>query len=426
MKIYCSGIGGIGLSAYAALQNANGHEVLGSDRTESDLLKNLREQGISAALNQDGTFIPRDVDLFVYSEAIPKDSPERRRAEELGIKMQSYFQALGELSQNHTVIAVCGTHGKSSTVAMASRVFLETGKDPTIVCGTKLKELDGSNWRKGESDIFLLEACEYRRSFLALHPNIVLMTNVDGDHFDAFDSVGDYQEAFVEFLKSLSMDGHVITHLEDKDCARVAKESGKEVLNADTFAMAELSVPGVHMQKNSQLVLALAQILDIPQKEALTELSGYRGCWRRMEIKGEYSDGITVIDDYAHHPREIEATLEAIKGAYPDRRLVCVFQPHMHDRTIKLYADFTKCFSQADLVVITDVYDARSDIEKEKVNVSAFTEDIARESKVEVIYGFDLQKTKSMLKNDILQYNDVLLFLGAGDITNLASEMVYS
>jgi len=424
MKIYCSGIGGIGLSAYAALQNANGHEVLGSDRAESEILQRLREQGISVALNQDGTFIPEDTDLFVYSEAIPKDAPERRRAEELGVKMQSYFEALGELSQNNMVIAVCGTHGKSSTVAMASRVLIEVGRDPTIVAGTKLKELNDSNWRKGESDLFLLEACEYRRSFLALSPNIILMTNVDGDHFDAFDSIEDYQKAFVEFLKSVSMGGQVVTHMEDADCERVSKESGKTTIDADTFPLAELSVPGKHMQQNAQLVIGLAKILDIPQKEALSALAGYTGCWRRMEVKGECCDGVTVIDDYAHHPREIEATIEAAMTAYPDRRLVCVFQPHMHDRTLKLYEDFTKCFKGADLALVTDVYDARSDVETEKVNMSAFIEDIAQESAVASVYGFDLKRTESMLKEDILQTGDVLLCLGAGDITSLACSLV--
>ena len=424
MKIYCSGIGGIGLSAYAALQKANGHEVLGSDRSESEILKKLREQGISITLNQDGTFIPEDIDLFVYSEAIPNDAPERRRAEDLKVKMQSYFAALGELSQNDTVIAVCGTHGKSSTVAMAARVLIEAGKDPTVVAGTKLKELSGSNWRKGESDLFLLEACEYRRSFLALHPNIVLMTNVDGDHFDAFDSIEDYREAFVEFLMSVSMNGQVITHMNDADCERVAKESRKETLDADTFPLAELSVPGKHMKQNAQLVLGLAQVLAISQEEALKALEGYSGCWRRMEVVGTYDDGVTVIDDYAHHPREIEATLEAMRSTYHNRRLVCVFQPHMHDRTIKLYEDFTKCFRDADLVVLTDVYDARSDVETETVNMPVFVEDCDRESGVETIYGFDLQRTESMLKGDILQPEDVLLCLGAGDITNLASSMV--
>ncbi|MBU2213395.1 UDP-N-acetylmuramate--L-alanine ligase [Patescibacteria group bacterium] len=424
MRIYCSGIGGIGLSAYAALQNAYGHEVLGSDRTESDILKKLREHGISVSLNQNGTFIPDDIDLFVYSEAIPKDAPERRRAEDLGVKMQSYFEALGELSQNNTVISVCGTHGKSSTVAMAARVLIEAGKDPTVVCGTKLKELDNSNWRKGKSELFLLEACEYRRSFLVLSPDIILMTNVDGDHFDAFDSIEDYQEAFVEFLKKVSMQGKVITHMRDKDCARVSKKSGKELIDADGLPLPDLSVSGTHMQKNAQLVLGLAQALDIPQEKALKALSGYAGCWRRMEVKGEYGDGITVIDDYAHHPREIEATLAAARSAYPGRRLVCVFQPHMHDRTLKLYEDFKKCFSGADFVVITDVYDARSDVETEKVDMSVFAEDIARESHVETIYDFDLRHTESMLKEDILQTGDVLLCLGAGDITQLAGSLV--
>ncbi|MDP7247930.1 MAG: Mur ligase domain-containing protein, partial [Candidatus Peribacteraceae bacterium] len=152
MKIYCSGIGGIGLSAYAAMQNANGHEVLGSDRAESELLNDLRSQGISISLNQDGTYIPEDVELFVFTEAMPKDAPEMVRARELGVKMQNYFEALGDLSLGFKVIAVCGTHGKSSTVAMAARVLIDAGVDPSVVVGTKLKELDGRNWRKGNSD----------------------------------------------------------------------------------------------------------------------------------------------------------------------------------------------------------------------------------------------------------------------------------
>ena len=156
MKIFCSGIGGIGLSAYAALQHAAGHQVTGSDRSGSVLIDDLRKQGITVTLTQDGSAIPPDADLFVYSEAIAKESPERRRAEELAVQSESYFQALGQLSRGKRVIAVCGTHGKSSTTAMAARVLGDAGLDPTVVVGTKVRELDGRNWRKGTSDIFLV------------------------------------------------------------------------------------------------------------------------------------------------------------------------------------------------------------------------------------------------------------------------------
>ena len=157
MKIYCSGIGGIGLSAYAALQNASGHTVMGSDRAGSALIEDLRSQGMTVFLEQDGSHLPKDLDLFVYSEAIPKDAPERRRASDLGVRQLSYFGALGELSKDFRVIAVCGTHGKSSTVAMAARVLMHAGLDPSVVVGTKLLELQGRNWHRGESDLFLLE-----------------------------------------------------------------------------------------------------------------------------------------------------------------------------------------------------------------------------------------------------------------------------
>ncbi len=191
MKIYCSGIGGIGLSAYAALQKLAGHTVFGSDRSESALLDDLRSQGIGIVLDQSGAAVPKDCDLFVYSEAIPESSPERQKAKEYGSMQKSYPAAVGDLSRGSRLICICGTHGKSSTTAMAARLLIETGKDPTVVVGTKLKELGGRNWRRGKSDIFLLETCEYRNSFHQYSPRIILMTNCDGDHFDVYKDTDD-------------------------------------------------------------------------------------------------------------------------------------------------------------------------------------------------------------------------------------------
>ncbi len=423
MKIYCSGIGGIGLSAYAAMQNVNGHEVFGSDRSESELLDDLRSQGISVGLNQDGTYIPEDIDLFVFTEAMPKDAPEMVRARELNVKMQNYFEALGDLSRDYKVIAVCGTHGKSSTVAMAARVLMDAGVDPSVVVGTKLKELDGRNWRKGNSEYFLLEACEYRGSFLSLSPDIVLMTNADGDHFDAFESVKVYQETFVEFLNLLSGEGIVITHMNDPDCVKIVREAKKEVMDTDSFEYPELGVPGKHMRENAQLVMGLAQIIGIDENEALESLKEYSGCWRRMEVIGTY-EGATVIDDYAHHPREIAATVQSALEAYPDRRILCAFQPHMHDRTLKLYEEFKTCFKGAHELVITDVYDARSDVEKEKVDMNKLKTDVEKGSNVRTKYLGNLEETEHALRNEIIQNGDVLICLGAGDITNMARRLV--
>ncbi len=424
MKIYCAGIGGIGLSAYAALQRAAGHEVLGSDRVESDVTRDLQGQGIEVFYDQDGSHVPEDCDLFVYSEAIPKDALERQKAEEFGIEQESYFQALGTISKDSFVIAVCGTHGKSSTTSMLAKVLTDAGKDPTVVVGTKVPDLNGRNWRKGESDLFLLEACEYRRSFHYLSSNIVLMTNVDGDHFDAYPGgVDEYQQAFADFLALLPEDGIIITYLSDPACRRLAKQSGRRVIDADQEPLPELSVLGKHMQKNAQLALSMAKELGIAEDTALNSLKEYKGCWRRMELKGMYHD-IPVIDDYGHHPKEVRATLSAVKEAYSGKRIVCVFQPHTHDRTLKFYDEFTVAFSDANTVIIPNIYDARSEIETNRVDIATLVNDIARESGVEAIEGYSLEGVERLLQENILRKDDVLLCMGAGDITNLATSMV--
>ncbi len=424
MKIYCSGIGGIGLSAYASLQNIMGHSVSGSDRSGSALTEDLETQGIRVFLDQSGSSVPKDADVFVYSEAIPESAPERVKAKEYGIRQISYPQALGELSKDHFVIAVCGSHGKSSTTAMAARLLIKAGKDPTVVVGTKMQELDGRNWRKGQSNIFLLEACEYRRSFHCYSPNIILMTNCDGDHFDYFTSKDDYLQAFVDFIQKLPEDGVCITHEEDPECAGVVNRAGKTLNNADAFPLISLKTPGLHMQKNAQLVLGLAEVLKMDIEEAKTLVSGYAGSWRRLERKGFAKEGALVIDDYGHHPVEIKATISAIRNEYPTERLVCVFQPHTHDRTIKLYEDFLTSFVGVDQLLIPNVYDARHDIETGTVDLPKLAADIQRVSKVPVTITDSLSHTEEFLHAGFLQKDDVLLCLGAGDITNLATAMI--
>ncbi|OIO55363.1 hypothetical protein AUJ46_01575 [Candidatus Peregrinibacteria bacterium CG1_02_54_53] len=440
MKIFCSGIGGMGLSAYAAYRASQGHHVLGSDRADSDIMHDLIEQGIEVMLSQDGSHVPEDCDLFVYSEAIPEQSPERMRAAALHIPQQSYFQALGELSRirpsdpgtsdgqarGMRVIAVAGTHGKSSTTVMAARVLIAAGLDPSVIVGTKAQELSGRNWRKGSSDLFLVEACEYRRSFHYLSPTSVLLTNADGDHFDFYRSPQEYQQAFVEFLAKLPPDGAVITHGTDPVCTAIIERSGRQMIDADTFPLPPLATPGLHMQQNAQLVLALAEQLGVASEQALSALLGYAGCWRRMEMKGQTTQGVTVIDDYGHHPTEIRATVAALREAYSGRRLVIAFQPHTHDRTRKLYDAFTKAFVGADVVIIPNIYDARPDRESGAVNVDTFVADLEKGSHVQAINGRSLAETGRMLTDEILHPKDVLLVLGAGDVTELAAHIVRS
>ena len=402
---------------------ARGHDVTGSDKSDSDLIHDLQSQGITVTLKQDGSGLVGDFDLFVYSEAIPETSPERLAAGKKSIRQISYFAALGELSADTDFIAICGTHGKSSTTAMAATVFAAAGKDPNVVVGTKVPSLGGRNWRKGEGSLWIVEACEYRRSFLHLSPKTIIITNADGDHFDAFRNADEYRQAFVAFLKKLTPDGTVIAHGSDKESVAIIKEAGRTFIDAEAEALPELSVPGVHMQKNAQLVLALAKTRGLDEKATRKELKNFGGTWRRMEVKGTTPDGVTVIDDYAHHPTEIKATIAAIKAAYPDRPLVCVFEPHTNDRTLKLWKEFTASFTDADLVLVTKVYDARPDKDKQPADVAKFAAEIGRTSKVSCRPTGTIERTKTTLR-EVLESGDVLLVMGAGDSTKLAAAMV--
>lgn len=438
MRIFCSGIGGIGLSAYAAYQHACGHEVLGSDQKESDLLGDLRSQGITVFASQKEENVPEDADLFVYTLALPKDHPERKKADEKGIRQLTYFQALGELTKDHSVIAVAGTHGKSSTTAMAAKVLIDAKLDPSVILGTKTQDLENRNWRKGSChakrsssvrsgrdgrsrSIFLVEACEYHRSFLHLSPKILLVTNVTGDHFDAYKDMDDYRSAFRALIAKLPKDGLFITHGNDPACRELMEHAHCKTMDADEFPLPKLQIPGKHMQQNAQLVLALAKHLKIA--DASESLSNYRGCWRRTEVKGTSKEGALIIDDYGHHPNEIKATLEGLKEEYPDRRLICVFQPHTHDRVLKLYDQFVAALAAADLVIIPNIFAARSDRDQKQADPKKFAEDIAKGSSTEVIYSETFEHTEELL-NKTLKKNDIIVTMGAGDVWKIADGLI--
>lgn len=411
------------MSAYAALMKQAGHDVSGSDRAESAILEDLRSQGIQVSLVQDGSSISLDTDLLVYSEAIPETSKERMLASQNGIPQKSYFHALGELTKGKQIIAICGTHGKSSTTAMIAKIFIDAGKDPSVVVGTKMKELHQRNWRAGNSNLWIVEACEYRKSFLHIHPTVVVLTNADGDHFDAFSSLEDYQNAFVEFICNLPNDGVVVLHGNDADSIKIAKQAKKTIIDADTLELPETGAAGMHMRNNARLALVVAKEEKIDLQQAKKSLLEFTGTWRRMEVRGETHMGVTVIDDYAHHPIEIKATISAMKERYPKRRLVCVFEPHTNDRVLQLWKEFTQSFAEADLVLVTKVYDARPDKDKELVDVAKFAAEIGKTSKVSCRPTGTILRTKTTLET-LLQHGDVLLIMGAGNSTNLATSMV--
>lgn len=416
MQIFCSGIGGIGLSAYAALQHKNGHTVSGSDRVLGSVTDDLMAMGISVSDRQDGSAVPENCELFVYSEAIPFDAPERVRARERGVRELSYFAALGELSRGMKVIAVCGTHGKSTTTAMTAVVLTDAGLDPTVVVGTRVPQLQGKNWRKGASDLFVVEACEYKGSFLHLDPSIIIVTNIDWDHVDAYPTEESYREAYAEFFNMLPADGILVLH--GNDSVSMSVSGNTATVNADECIAPKLSVPGAHMRENAKLVLALCSRLGLDEDGVRASLAAFAGTWRRMEIKGDTRDGVTVVDDYAHHPAEIRASIAAMREKFPDRRMVCVFQPHMHDRTIALFADFVGAFGGCDAVLLTDVYEARTEATGAKADIAGLAAAIGAK------HTGSLTATEDVLRSGMLRSGDVLLVMGAGDVTGLAARML--
>lgn len=423
MNIFCSGIGGIGLSAYAGHMHALGHNVTGSDKAPSLVTDDIQKLGITVSFVQDGSAIPQNCDLLVYSEAIPESSPERVFAREHFIRQISYFKAVGELSAGKTVICVAGTHGKSSTTAMTAKILIDAGLDPNVIVGTRMKDMANRNWRSSASSVWVIEACEYRRSFHFLSPSIILLTNVDGDHFDAYKDIEDYRSAFTEFAERLPSDGVMILHGGDSDALHITQSAQKKFIDADSLAVPDLQVPGKHMRDNALLALALARELKVSDSLARESLSTFSGTWRRMDIKGRTAEGAVVIDDYGHHPVEVSATLSAIREAYPQKRIICVFQPHTHDRTLKLWEEFSMSFRSADLVIVSNVYDARPDKDTTLVDVTAFISAVEKGSGVRVLNGNNIIDAETVLHHQRITEQDVIVTMGAGDITLLSTRL---
>jgi UDP-N-acetylmuramate--alanine ligase len=423
MRIYCCGIGGIGLSAYAALQKEMGHDVCGSDQRASLVTDDLVHRGIPVFTNQDGSMVKEGIDVLVYSEAVPYDAPERQRARDLHIPELSYPAAVGQMTQGKHVIAVCGTHGKSSTTAMIAHVLATCGMDPTVIVGTRIPQLQDRNWRLGKSNIVVLEACEYCKSFLHYQPTIVAVTTCDGDHFDYYSTLEEYRSAFTDFLRLVPQNGHIVVHGNDEQCTSLVENMHCAIHNADTRTLPMLRVPGAHMRQNAQLALTICDLLNISKDKSDAAIATFAGTWRRMELCGFMENAVPVIDDYAHHPREITATLSALREQYKNQRLICIFQPHTHHRTIALRQSFTTAFAEADVVYIPNVYAARSDRDGEQIDIASFCHDIQEGSDVRVEHTVSLNKTEEILRANIKE-GDVIVCMGAGDITSLARKLV--
>lgn len=426
-RVHFIGIGGSGISALALLYLSQGKRVTGSDVAESGFTREVREAGGTVTLGHRGENVPEGADGVVFSEAIDKTTnPEYLAAQRRGIKTLSYFEALGEFSKTKKTIVVTGTHGKTTTTAMLGEAMIAAGLDPTVVVGTRVPAFGNrnlyigkGNHRQGGADGWLVvEGCEYRRSFLNLHPFGVVMLNCETEHLDYYKDEADYQSAFAELARRIPAEGFLVINGKDKNLNRVAEDFRGNLIRVDETVGLRLTVPGKFNEWNAACALAAARAMGAEEGLVRQSLEAYRGSGRRMEIKGEVN-GVTLIDDYGHHPTEVRETLKAIKERYPGRRLICVFQPHQYSRTHQLLAEFKQAFGAADHVIIPNIYEARdSDEDKKKISAESLVAAIGQ-THPSIEWGRNFETTVRRLR-EILKPGNVLVTMGAGDIGRLA------
>lgn len=422
-RIHFIGIGGIGMSALARFFRNEKKQVSGSDRAASAITEALEGEGVVIYTEQVASNITGDIEMVVYTEAMAHDHEEMVAAKALGVPMMNYFEALGLVANPYYLIAVAGTHGKTTTTAMITDIFEAAVKDPTAIIGS-LRAKTHSNFRAGKSKYAIVEACEYKRDFLHLKPDVLVITNVEYEHTDYYKDLADVQSAFRSLVQQVNEGGVVVTNTKDPAIAQIIKDAPVRVLDyLEVFdAGLELKQPGVHNRMNA----AAAKIVALHEKvsEAIVDeaLRDFAGTWRRFEFKGEWQ-GARVYDDYAHHPTELKATLSGMRELYPDRRIVAVFEPHTYTRTASLFDEFAKVTGYADQFYFLPVYAAR---EENTTGVSVKELAVkALESNPNTSYVPTFEAMIDTLKQTTTN-TDVIVFLGAGTITKLATELLGS
>lgn len=418
------GVGGIGVSALARMMLLRGVSVTGSDRDRSLITESLEMAGATIFIDHDRAHVPEACDLVIYSPAVPEDNPELRVARERGVQTLSYPESLGMISRGMRTIAVSGTHGKTTTTAMLAGVLVGAHLNPTVIVGSLLKS--GSNFISGTSDIFVVEACEYKRSFLNLSPEILVITNIDNDHLDYYGTIEGVQKAFAELVEKVPVTGAIVCDPSDPLVAPVLVKAVARIADyslGNPTSKLKLSVPGEHNIKNAKAALAVVRILGVNEDEAIELVAKFEGTWRRMEYKGKLLSGALVYDDYAHHPTEIKATLQGFRAKYPAGRIRVVFQPHLYSRTKLLLNEFAESFSDADEVIVVPIYAAREKPDPE-ITAEKLTQAIkAHHKKVSAISEFSAVESYI---STTTEKDDIIITMGAGDVFKIGGRLTES
>ncbi|MBD3269916.1 hypothetical protein GF376_00140 [Candidatus Peregrinibacteria bacterium] len=427
-NIYIIGIGGIGISGLTQILFEGNKSISGSDIQENNITKSLRNSKINVNIGHNSDNITDKYDLIIHSSAIPADNPELLEAKRLNIKTLTYPEALGLLTKDYRTITISGTHGKTTTTAMTYEALSAIGIDPTVIVGTTYPSFNNKNYHLGKSEYLLIEACEYKNAFLNYHPDIALITGVEPDHFDFFKSKNNYINAFRKFLRNIKKNGKVIFNENDNDLLDLVNEKEFSNLSKIKYDRSKNlgKLFGNHNQENAAGAYTIAkQLTEDPLKMeyVIEKLKNFKGTSRRMEYLGKIGK-TKVFDDYAHHPTAIKKTLEGYKKTFPDEKILCVFQPHQYSRTKKLFKEFANSFTACEKVIIPNIYEARdSDKDKESINAKILVEAINEISKNKAIDGINHYDTLEIIKSISSQYNTIIV-MGAGDITNLAHQLV--
>ncbi len=446
--IHMLGIGGVSMSGIAQILKHWGFTVTGSDRTESDTTKKLNLDGIHVVIGHDINMVAK-ADVVVYTAAIKQDDPEIIRAKELGIETIERADFLGKITKAFKdTICISGTHGKTTTTSMVSMCFIEACKDPSIQVGATLKAIDG-NYRIGNSEHFIIEACEYVESFLKFSPKAEIILNIDNDHLDYFKNIENINRAFIKYVGLLPDEGILVVNIDNSYCAELHKYTNAKVVtygienekanfiarnitfnkngfpcfdvyyNNNFYASFELSIPGPHNVLNALACIALCHNYGIEKEDMKSALKKYTGAHRRFEYVGNHK-GASIYDDYGHHPTEVKAVAIALKKKEYNHSWV-VFQPHTYSRAKEFLNEFAEALTYFDNIIITDIYAAR---ETNTYGISS--QDIVDKIKEQGRNAIYIAEFEDVVKylNEKIEKDDIILTLGAGTVTNIGPMII--
>ncbi len=450
-KYHFIGIGGIGTSGLAKILIKNGAIVSGSDMADSTVVENLRQLGAVIAIGHRPENITPDTDQVVISAAVTAANPELARASELGLPIRKYAEMLGALMEGYSGVAIAGTHGKSTTSAWLSYVLAQAGQEPNYIVGADIPQLGGSSG-VGNGNCFVAEACEYDRSFLNLHPDAAVLLNIEQDHLDYYRDEDDIIDAFAEFAAGVKDGGVLIANGQDKNTVRVLRRfksephiiqygldshcdiSGRnpvlvegsyefDIYRTNTLlGRTRIALAGAFNILNALAVTSVCLHAGLDAETILKHLGGFTGIDRRLMFKAKI-DGVTVLDDYAHHPTEIRASLKAIREKYAPERIWCVFQPHQYSRTRFLLDDFAESFKLADVTIVPEIYFVRDTAEsKRTVNAQMLAERIGQQG-CEALFINEFSGILEHLKTHVKD-GDLVVTMGAGTIWKVADEYI--